>query len=205
MKDPARGGVRSLADPWGETAMTTDPADRIVITRGDITQERVDAIVNAANNTLSGGGGVDGAIHQAAGPGLLAECETLGGCPTGEARLTGGHLLPARWVVHTVGPVWRGGHQGEPALLAAAHRNALTLAAEAGARTVAFPGISIGVYGYPVDQAAPVAVETIRATLATRPTITQVRLVLFNEAAEAAYTHALTVVTGAMGTGEPRS
>ena len=156
----------------------------LVAVRADITRLAVDAIVNAANATLLGGGGVDGAIHRAAGPGLLAECRGLGGCDAGDARATGGHRLPARWVIHTVGPVWRGGGQGEPAVLASCYRRSLEVADELGATTVAFPAISTGLYGYPRRQAATVAIDTLRAT----PTAVQeVTLVAFDDAGLAIY------------------
>jgi O-acetyl-ADP-ribose deacetylase (regulator of RNase III) len=130
---------------------------------GDLTEQRVDAIVNSAHASLLGGGGVDGAIHRAGGPEILAECRLLGGCKTGDAKATTGGRLPARWVVHAVGPVWRGGEEGEPELLASTHRRALEVARELGARTVAFPAISCGIYGYPAELAAPVAVGATRA------------------------------------------
>ncbi len=148
---------------------------------GDITAEEVDAIVNAANSSLLGGGGVDGAIHRAAGPDLVAACRLLGGCRTGDAKATPGFRLAARWVIHTVGPVWRGGTEGEPELLASCYRRSLDVADEVGARSVAFPAISTGVYGYPPAAAATIAVGTLRSAAATSH-VELVRLVAFNQA-----------------------
>lgn len=166
-------------------------AARLLVLEGDITRQEVDAIVNAANTTLLGGGGVDGAIHRAAGPELLAECRTLGGCPTGEARITRGYRLPARWVIHTVGPVWQGGQHGEDELLARCYRNSLALARERGLKTVAFPAISTGAYGFPLERAARIAVHECRAFLEAHPDFGPIRLVCFGAAARAAYETAL--------------
>lgn len=152
---------------------------RIIVVEGDLTRQVVDAIVNAANQSLLGGGGVDGAIHRAAGPELLAECRTLGGCPTGEARMTRGYHLPARFVIHTVGPVWRGGGHGEDGLLASCYRRSLELAVEHGAQTVAFPSISTGAYGFPMERAAGIAVREVTGFLATHSGLREVRLVCY--------------------------
>ncbi|MFN2629312.1 MAG: O-acetyl-ADP-ribose deacetylase [Gaiellaceae bacterium] len=161
----------------------------IELVRGDIVEQEVDAIVNAANTSLLGGGGVDGAIHRAAGPELLAECRRLGGCEPGEAKATGPGRLAARYVIHTVGPVWYGGDRGEAEVLASCHRRSLQVAAGLGCRTVAFPAISTGVYGYPVELAAPVAVATVRQALA--PPLELVRFVLFSDRGLDAFQRAL--------------
>jgi O-acetyl-ADP-ribose deacetylase (regulator of RNase III) len=167
--------------------MTTE----IEIVRGDITRQEVDAIVNAANTSLLGGGGVDGAIHRAAGPQLLEECRTLGGCPTGQAKITRGYNLPARYVIHTVGPVWQGGTRGEAELLASCYRNALALAVGHGCATMAFPAISCGVYAFPLEEAARISLGTVSGELSAgaRPPL-RVRWVLFDERAFEAWRQA---------------
>ncbi len=169
------------------------PFDRVACVQGDLTRERVDAVVNAANEALRGGGGVDGALHRAAGPGLLAECVERwpDGCPTGQARLTRGHDLPAPWVIHTVGPVWRGGSQGEPELLASCFVSALGLAHAHGLRAVSFPAISCGVYGYPPELAAEVALDALGAALPVCTGVHAVRLVLFGPELHAVFGAAL--------------
>lgn len=163
------------------------PATTLRALEGDITTLDVDAIVNAANTSLLGGGGVDGAIHRAAGPALLAACRLLGGCATGDAKITGGFRLPARFVIHAVGPVWNGGTRGEPALLASCYRRSLELACGAGARSVAFPCISTGVYGYPVESAARIAVATVDAFVRANPGIDAVVFCCFSTGDLAVY------------------
>lgn len=165
--------------------------ERIRLVQGDITRLDVDAIVNAANNTLLGGGGVDGAIHRAAGPELLAECRGLGGCETGEAKITGGYNLPARWVIHTVGPVWQGGDNQEDELLARCYRRSLALAVANGIKTIAFPAISAGIYGFPLERATGIALRETLDFLATDTSLETVTFICFSEDAYRCYRDAL--------------
>jgi len=168
--------------------------EKITVVEGDITKQKVDAIVNAANTSLLGGGGVDGAIHRAAGPELLAECRTLHGCPTGEAKVTRGYRLPTRWVIHTVGPVWRGGQDFEDELLANCYRRSLELAVQQGVRSVAFPAISTGVYGFPLKRATRLAVREVRGFLRENSSLDQVLFVCFDSRTRGCYERVLAEV-----------
>lgn len=166
-------------------------SNRLIVLEGDITKLQVDAIVNAANSSLLGGGGVDGAIHRAAGPELLAECRTLGGCNTGEAKITKGYKLPAKWVIHTVGPVWQGGSHGEDELLASCYRSSFAFVPQYGIKTIAFPAISTGVYGFPLERATRIAVREMLDALVKYPTLEKVYAVCFGEQAYQIYTEAV--------------
>jgi O-acetyl-ADP-ribose deacetylase (regulator of RNase III) len=157
--------------------------ERVQILEGDITKQQVDAIVNAANTSLLGGGGVDGAIHRAAGPELLEETRQIGGCPTGEARVSKGYRLPAKWVIHTVGPVWKGGHKNEENLLSSCYRNSLKTAQDLGVKTIAFPSISTGAYGFPLERASEIAMGVVKDFLETDETLTKVFFVCFGKKA----------------------
>jgi O-acetyl-ADP-ribose deacetylase (regulator of RNase III) len=175
--------------------MTATAVERMRVEQGDITALAVDAIVNAANAQLRRGGGVDGAVHAAAGPELQAECDTIGGCPTGEARITRGYRLPAKHVIHTVGPVWHGGGAGEDELLASAYRASIALAAANGLHSIAFPAISTGVYGFPPERAAPIAVAAVRDALADAPGIDEVIFCCFSAASAALHRRALAALS----------
>lgn len=165
--------------------------ERLEVVQGDITRQQVDAIVNAANSSLLGGGGVDGAIHRAAGPLLLGECRGIGGCPTGEARITGGYNLPARWVIHTVGPVWGGGSKGEDERLARCYRSCFSLVVAHGIRTVAFPSISTGAYGFPIARASRIALEEISTFLGGNESVERVSVVCFGSSDHEVYLDAV--------------
>jgi O-acetyl-ADP-ribose deacetylase (regulator of RNase III) len=169
---------------------------RIAVIAGDITQQRVEAIVNAANTSLLGGGGVDGAIHRATGLELLAECRALGGCPTGQAKITRGYKLPAKWVIHTVGPVWHDGHHGEDELLASCYRSCFALVEQHGIKTVAFPSISTGAYGFPMDRAARIAMRETKHFLERNQLVEQMVLVCFGAAALEIHKRVLTEIRG---------
>jgi O-acetyl-ADP-ribose deacetylase (regulator of RNase III) len=171
--------------------MNPKPQEKLKVRQGDITQLEVDALVNAANTSLLGGGGVDGAIHRAAGPLLLKECKALGGCATGEAKLTQGYQLPAKFVIHTVGPIWQGGTQNEPDLLAACYKNSLKLAVKAGVKTLAFPAISCGAYGYPIQKAALIAVTETAAFIKLHNSLETIYFVCFDATLFETYTHLL--------------
>jgi O-acetyl-ADP-ribose deacetylase len=174
---------------------TTSWKQRVEVVQGDITRQAVDAIVNAANESLLGGGGVDGAIHRAAGPRLLEECRTLGGCQTGQAKITKGYDLLAKWVIHTVGPIWRGGHYQEDELLAMCYSNSMALAVQHSVRTIAFPAISTGVYGFPLERATHIAIAEIKTFLTQNSSIEQVKFVCFGESAYQCYLDALDRLT----------
>jgi O-acetyl-ADP-ribose deacetylase (regulator of RNase III) len=169
---------------------------RVEIIEGDITKQEVDAIVNAANTSLLGGGGVDGAIHRAAGPELLQETRKIGGCPTGEARVSRGHRLPAKWVIHTVGPIWGGGNKNEHNLLASCYRNSFRAAKDKGVKTIAFPSISTGAYGFPLEQAAEIALKETKKFLATDKTLAKVVFVCFGETVLKTYKATATRIFG---------
>lgn len=173
--------------------------ERIEITEGDITRQHVDAIVNAANTSLLGGGGVDGAIHRAAGPDLLKETSKIGGCPTGEARVSKGYRLPARWVIHTVGPVWTGGHKNEEILLANCYRNSLNAGVEVGAKTMAFPSISTGAYGFPLERATEIALNETGKFLESDSRLEKVVFVCFGKKAARVYQDTLVRILGTRG------
>jgi O-acetyl-ADP-ribose deacetylase (regulator of RNase III) len=181
------GHQDNIVGKYAKTRREESMKGRIEIVQGDITRQEVDAIVNAANSTLLGGGGVDGAIHRAAGPELLEETKKIGGCPTGEARVSGGYRLPAKWVIHTVGPVWTGGHQNEDTLLAGCYRNSFKAAVALGIQTMAFPSISTGAYGFPLKRGTEIALKETRRFLKKDKTLSKVAFVCFGDQVHKAY------------------
>jgi O-acetyl-ADP-ribose deacetylase (regulator of RNase III) len=194
--DEGRTFLTPLSSFVGSLRKANMVQERIAVIQGDITEQKVDAIVNAANNSLLGGGGVDGAIHRAAGPELLEECQGLGGCETGQAKMTRGYRLPAQWVIHAVGPVWQGGDRNEDQLLAQCYRSCFALAEEYAIKTMAFPSISTGAYGFPLERATRIAVTEVKEFLERNSTLEKVLLICFSERAYQCYVNVVREIIG---------